>query len=85
MRPYPLDPEYRLEYAKSHQEMLREEWRTANYWPKGTFRSEARTPGLLKRVRMRAGVTFMDFGRRLMPAERTPGGAALARRPDWGC
>ena len=85
MRPYPLDPEHQLSYVKEHHAMLREEWRAANYSRPAGLRSYARTPGLLKRFRTRAGVTFIEFGRRLLPAERAPHGATLASRPDWGC
>lgn len=83
MRPYGFDEIEQLRYAKARAEMLRQEWRLANW---SAVRGPDATPGALRRAQMRAGQALIGLGRRLLSQEGGTGRVAVtAGRPDWGC
>jgi len=85
MRPHGFDEIEQLQYAKARAEMLREEWRLAN-WSAAVRGADSASPGALRRTRTRAGHALIGLGRRLVsPEGGTRSVAVSTGRPDWGC
>lgn len=83
MRPYGFDEIEQLRYAKARAEMLRQEWRRANW---SAVRGADAAPGALRSAKTRAGRALIGLGRRLLTQEGgTRRVAVTAGRPDWGC
>jgi hypothetical protein len=83
MRPYSPYPEQQMALVKAHQEMLREDWRLANYRKSHDPNSGIRAA--VRRTRARVGIALIDLGRRLAQADRVQPLATFERHPDMGC
>lgn len=82
MRPTDFATQQRLDYARSHAELLRREWHAVNGRRHIDPEGDSNRNGAVRAARGVLGRGFVRFGIRLMPARHTTDSAVRGYRPD---